>query len=73
MGVIGEWIRECRLSNGMTQETVAQSLGIRKQSVYKYENGIVTNISVRTIERLSSFFQVRPEYLAGWSDEREKA
>ena len=70
MGIVGERIKECRLSLGMTQESVAKRLGVQKQTVYKYEVSIITNIGIQTIQRLSEIFYVRPEYLVGWTDEK---
>ena len=70
MGIVGERIKECRLSLGMTQESVAKRLGVQKQTVYKYEVGIITNIGIQTIQRLAEIFYVRPEYLVGWTDEK---
>lgn len=72
MGTVGERIKECRLSLGMTQEAVAKRIGVQKQTIYKYENGIISNIGIQTIERLSDVFHVCPEYLTGWSDKRSR-
>ena len=67
MGITGDRIRQCRLSCHLTQDDVAAFLGVAKQTVFKYETGIITNLSLGTIERLATLFHVSPEYLAGWT------
>ena len=63
-------IKECRKENHLTQEDVAKHLGIGKQAVYKYEIGAVTNIPLENIEKMALLFNVCPEYLCGWTDEK---
>ncbi len=65
---IAERIRNLRISINYTMDQVADYLGTTKQTVYKYENGIVTNIPLDKIERLSELFCVSPAYLTGWID-----
>lgn len=66
---IGEKIRFLRVKNGLSQETLAKSLKTTKQAIYKYENGIVTNIPLEKIEILSSILNTTPAYLMGWEEE----
>ena len=50
-------------------------LGTSKQNIYKYENGIVTNIPSDKIELMAQIFNVSPCYIMGWdqsTDERRK-
>ena len=68
MSLSGDRIRELRLRNGMTLDDVAKHLGINRQAVYKYEQGIVTNIPLDKIEKMSELFSVSPGYLSGWDD-----
>lgn len=68
MNGVGERIRQCRLSCHMTQDEVAGYLDVAKQTVFKYENGIITNIPLEAIERMALLFHVPPAYLAGWKD-----
>ena len=69
MSLSGDRIRELRLRNGMTLDDVAKHLGINRQAVYKYEQGIVTNIPLDKIEKMSELFCVSPGYISGWSDD----
>lgn len=64
----GERIKELREKFEMTQEQLANKLGTTKQAVFKYENGIVTNIPSDKIERMADIFNVTPSYILDWDD-----
>ncbi len=66
----GERIKKLRESAGMSQTELADKLNTKKQTVYKYETDIVTNIPSDKIERISEIFNVSPAYIMGWSDEK---
>ena len=53
----------------MTLDDVAKYLGINRQAVYKYEQGIVTNIPLDKIEKMAVLFGTTPDYIAGWSED----
>lgn len=63
---IGQKIKALRITKELSQDDLARYLNITRQAVYKYENGIITNIPIDKIERLASLFGVSPEYLTGW-------
>lgn len=67
-GSIGERLKALRLKAGLTQEEVGQHAHISKQTLYKYENGIVTNIPSDKIELLATIYNVTPPYLMGWDE-----
>lgn len=67
----GEIIKRLREQHGMTQDDLAAKLDTVKQTIYKYENNIVTNIPSDRIEALAKIFNVTPAYIMGW-DEEEK-
>lgn len=50
----------------MTQEQLGLSCGIKKQSIFKYETGIVTNIPLDRLEKIAEVLDVHPAYLLGW-------
>ncbi|MBR1738180.1 MAG: helix-turn-helix domain-containing protein [Firmicutes bacterium] len=68
---IGERIKLLREKNKMTQEELANILKTTKQNIYKYENGIVTNIPSDKIEIMSKKFGCSPAYLMGWESKSE--
>lgn len=68
---IGCLLKEERLRNKLSQEEVAKAIGSTKQAVYKYENGIVTNIPLDKIEIMARLFGVTPAYLMGWGEDEK--
>ena len=65
---IGKRIKEIRISKNITQDELALKIGTTKQTIYKYENEIVTNIPSQKIELISNALNTTPDYLMGWSD-----
>lgn len=63
----GERIKSLRESKNITQTELAEMIGTTKQNVYKYENGIITNIPSDKIELMAERFDVSPAYIMGWS------
>ena len=71
MMTVGERIKSARDAAGMTQEELALRCGTIKQTIYKYECGIVTNIPLDKILALAHALGVSPNYLAGWEQPDE--
>lgn len=70
---IGERIKKRRTALGISQVALADKVGISKQSLYKYENGIITNIPSDKIEEIASVLNTTPAYIMGWDDEATSA
>lgn len=70
--MIGARIRLKRKENGYTLEEVAQKLGVSKQTVQRYETGVIANIPSDKIELLSELLNTTPAYLMGWDANVEK-
>lgn len=70
--MIGARIRLKRKENGYTLEEVAAKLGVSKQTVQRYETGVISNIPSDKIELLSELFNISPAYIMGW-DEHENS
>lgn len=68
---IGERIKQRRDELGITQTSLADAVGTTKQNVYKYENGIITNIPSDKIEALAKALQTTPAALMGWEEVSE--
>lgn len=66
----GERIRSLRKEKGITQIEMAALLHTTKQTISKYEKGIVTNIPSDRIEALARILGTTPEYILGWDQER---
>lgn len=65
---IGQRIRIARERMDMTLDEVAQLCKTTKQTIFKYENEIVTNIPYDKIVLLSNALDVSPSYLFGWEE-----
>ena len=69
---IGERIKELRSSFGFSQVDFADKIDVSKQTLYKYENNIITNIPSDKIESIAHICNVSPAYVMGWSNKIEK-
>ena len=65
---IGERIRLARESAGFSQVMLADRINISKQSLYKYETGVITNIPSDKIEAIAAATHTTPAFLMGWED-----
>lgn len=65
---VGDRIKLRRKKIGMSQTDLANKVGSTKQNIYKYENGIITNIPSDKIEAISAALCTTPAYLMGWDD-----
>lgn len=68
---VGERIKEIRTKLGMSQVSFADKINVSKQTLYKYENNIITNIPSDKIEAAAKLGNVSPAYLMGWENEEE--
>lgn len=69
---VGERIKEIRLKLGMSQVDFADKINVSKQTLYKYENNIITNIPSDKIEAAADLGNVSPSYLMGWDKKEAK-
>lgn len=64
----GKIIKLLREQKGFSQVELADKIGVSKQTLYKYEKGIVTNIPSDKIESLAKALGTTPEVLMGWAE-----
>lgn len=62
----GERIKLLREKANMTQEELAKLLNTTKQTIYKYEQSVVTNIPSDRVERIAEVLNSTPAYIMGW-------
>lgn len=65
---IGERIVVARKRIGISQTSLADKINISKQTLYKYENNIITNIPFDKVEHIAMVCKVSPSYLMGWDN-----
>lgn len=63
-----ERIARLRELMNIGQSELAERIGVSKQTLYKYENGIVSNVPSDKIEAMAKIFGVTPAYLMGWEE-----
>lgn len=65
---VGDRIRKQRELAGFSQTEFAEKIKVSKQTLYKYEMNIITNIPSDKIEDISKVLGLSPAYIMGWSD-----
>ena len=66
---MAERIKERRKAMSLTQEELAERLGLQKSAIAKYENGRVQNIKRPVIAMMAKILDCSPAYLMGFDDE----
>ncbi len=61
-------LKALRKERNLTLEEVAEMLGTSKQTIHRYENGIIANIPHEKIAALAKILGTSPTELMGWSD-----
>lgn len=67
--MLGQRIHHFRRARGLTLLEVAEAVGTSKQTVSRYEKGIISNIPKEKIELLAKALSVTPAELMGWESE----
>lgn len=65
---MGERIRDAREAKKISQEELGKACKITKQTIYKYETGIITNIPINKLETIANVLGVSSAYLVGWEE-----
>ena len=68
---IGDRIRCARENAGLTQQELGKLCGTTKQTIYKYESGIVTNIPLDRVETIAAALNVTSASLLGWEKKEQ--
>ena len=69
MMTTGDRIRKARLAAGLTQEQLAEKIGVKNAAIHKYEVGIVKNLKRETIAALAEALDVKPSWLMCMDDD----
>lgn len=67
--LMAQRIKELRTKKGLSQEQLAELLGLQKSAIAKYEKGRVINIKRSTIANMAEIFHCNPSYIMGWDEE----
>lgn len=66
--MIANRLKTLRKAKKMTQDELAAALGTSKQTIHRYENGIITNIPPEKVEKLAYALGTTPSELMGWTE-----
>ena len=69
--ISGARIRELRQERAMTAEELGKLIGKNRATVYRYEDGSIDTIPIKTVRRIAEILDVKPSYLMGLSDTPE--
>lgn len=61
--IMGERIHDKREQEGISREELAEWLGVSRQTIYKWENGLVKNIDRDFINRMATRWHCDPDWL----------
>lgn len=64
----GERIKKLRKEKKLTLDDLAEKLNTTRQTIFKYESDIITNIPSDKIEMMAKIFNVSPAYIMGWEE-----
>ena len=59
-------LKRLRKERKLTLEAIAEALGTSKQTIHRYERGIISNVPEKKVQALASLLGVTPAELMGW-------
>ncbi len=65
---LGKKIKLLREQKGLTQTELAKHINSTKQTIFKYESGIITNIPMDKLITIAKVLGCSPAYLLGWEN-----
>lgn len=64
-------IKRYRKLSNMTLEELATKVGVSRQTIQRYESGVISNIPSDKIEKMAMALNVTPAHIMGWEDSPE--
>ncbi|WP_277668812.1 helix-turn-helix domain-containing protein [Caproiciproducens galactitolivorans] len=68
---IGDNIRRKRKEKGLTLDDLGKQVGVNRQTIQRYESGVISNIPSDKIEKMASALGCSPSDLMGWDKEND--
>lgn len=63
-------LKEVRVTRGLSQQAVAETLGLFRQQYARYETG-TQQMQIEHYKRLAKFYRVSIDYLSGMDEETD--
>ena len=70
--MLSKKLHSLRRARGLTLSELADAIGTSKQTISRYEKGIISNIPKEKIELLARALQVSPSELMGWEENLDR-
>ena len=70
--MLSKKLHSLRRARGLTLSELAEAIGTSKQTISRYEKGIISNIPKEKIELLARALEVSPPELMGWEDNLDR-
>ena len=67
--MLGDILKRIRKEKGLTLEALATMVGTSRQTIHRYESGIITNVPHKMVGDLARALDVSPATLMGWDTE----
>ena len=65
---VGQRIRSARKNKDMTMKELGKKVNLSEATIQRYENGLIKNVDINLINKLSEFLDVSSNYLMGFDD-----
>ena len=62
-------LKKLRKERGLTLDDLARALDTSRQTIHRYENGIISNVPPEKVAKLASALGVSPSSLMGWGND----
>ena len=73
MSSLASRIKELRTAAKMSQQELADILGMKRENISNYERGTITNVPSEVLDKLATQFEVSIDYLLGRTDVTDKS
>lgn len=70
---LNDRLKAARTAKGFTLDEVAAKVGVSRQTIQRYESGVISNIPSDNIEKLAAALDTTPAVLMGWAGPPPKA
>lgn len=67
--MLADKLKQLRREKRMTLEELADAVGTSKQTIHRYENGVITNIPPERVVAIAKALGTTPANLMGWESE----
>lgn len=67
--MLGEKIKKLRKEKGLSLEQLAELVGTSRQTIHRYETGVISNIPSEKVEQMAKALGTTPAKLMGWDND----